>query len=130
MPRILATRGFDRWRKKASVSDAALRVAVAEMQRGLIDADLGGGLVKKRIPLPGRGKRGGARTLLATNFAGRWIFLTGYAKNEQSDLSPGDLDLFRKVTKDLLVATEAWLSQAVAAGDLKEYDHVEETPKA
>jgi hypothetical protein len=130
VPRILATRAFDRWRKKADVTDGILRAAVGEMQRGLIDADLGGGLVKKRIPLPGRGKRGGARTLLATNLAGRWIFLTGYAKNEQSDLSPGDVDLFRKAAKDLLAATDAWLSRAVAAGDLKEYDHAEEDPQA
>jgi len=35
------------------------------MRRGLIDADLGGHLVKKRVPLPGRGKSGGARTIVA-----------------------------------------------------------------
>jgi hypothetical protein len=37
------------------------------MANGLIDADLGGGIVKKRIALPGQGKRGSTRTLLATN---------------------------------------------------------------
>jgi hypothetical protein len=44
------------------------------MERGLIDANLGGGIIKKRVALPGRGKRGGARTLVATNSANRWFF--------------------------------------------------------
>lgn len=57
------------------------------MERGLIDADLGGGVYKKRIALPGRGKRGITRTLIATNRANRWIFLTGFEKMNEA-ISP------------------------------------------
>jgi len=57
--------------RKTELSDQALCDAVSEMERGLIDADLGGGVVKKRVPLPGRGKRGGTRTLVATNKSNR-----------------------------------------------------------
>jgi hypothetical protein len=48
-----------------------LRVAVEETAAGLIDADLGGRVYKKRVPLPGRGKRGGARTLIGTDLGER-----------------------------------------------------------
>ncbi len=118
--RLLLTRGFDRWRRKAKVADAVLRRAVAEMRRGLVDADLGGGLFKKRIPLPGRGKRGGARTLLATNRGGRWIFLTGYAKNEIADLSPRETDAFRELAKDMLKLAEHDLDRLLALGEFTE----------
>ena len=62
---------------KTEITDSSLCAAVLEMTQGLIDADLGGGVVKKRVGLAGRGKRGGARTLLATNKSNRWFFLFG-----------------------------------------------------
>jgi hypothetical protein len=64
--RVFRTRTFTRWLRKAALTDTALLIAVSEMQQGLIDADLGGHLVKKRVALPGQGKRGGARTIVAT----------------------------------------------------------------
>jgi len=57
------------------LNDLLLKAAVSEIQRGLLEADLGGGIVKKRIALPGRGKRGSTRTLLATNREDRWFFM-------------------------------------------------------
>ncbi len=67
MNRAFKTRHFSRWMRKTELIDEALCGAVREMSQGLIDADLGGGVVKKRVGLAGRGKRGGARTLVATN---------------------------------------------------------------
>lgn len=64
---VFKVRDFDRWMRKTSLSDEALCVAVAEMAAGLVDADLGGGVLKKRIAVPGKGKSGGFRTLVATN---------------------------------------------------------------
>ena len=62
MQRVFKTRHFNRWMHKTELTDRALCLAVAEMAKGLFDADLGGGVVKKRVGLAGRGKRGGART--------------------------------------------------------------------
>ncbi len=62
--------------------------AVSEMERGLVDADLGGGVVKKRVALPGRGKRGGARTLVATNRGDRWFFVYGFEKSVRTTSQP------------------------------------------
>lgn len=56
--RIFKPRVFARWMQKTDLSDTLLLNAVAEMERGLIDADLGGGAIKKRIALPNRGKSG------------------------------------------------------------------------
>lgn len=64
--------------RKAGLTDDALRDAVTETVLGLIDADLGGHVVKKRLALPGQGKRGGARTIVATRLADRWFFLYGF----------------------------------------------------
>ena len=71
MKRVFKTRQFARWARKGRLADDALCVAVPEMAKGLIDADLGGGVVKKRVALPGRGKSAGSRTLVATNKADR-----------------------------------------------------------
>ncbi|HLR13312.1 MAG TPA: type II toxin-antitoxin system RelE/ParE family toxin, partial [Burkholderiaceae bacterium] len=73
MRRVFKTRTFTGSMKKAGLTDAALCAAVEEMSQGLIDADLGGYVVKKRVALSGQGKRGGARTIVATKMAGRWL---------------------------------------------------------
>jgi hypothetical protein len=64
---IFKTRHFARWARKTGLVDSLLKAAVLEIQCGLLEADPGGGIVKKRIALPGRGKRGSTRTLLVTN---------------------------------------------------------------
>ena len=77
--RIFKTRYFNRWSRKTELTDESLCKAVSEMERGLVDADLGGGVVKKRVALSGHGKRGGARTLVVTNRDDRWFFVYGFA---------------------------------------------------
>jgi hypothetical protein len=85
------TKYFGRWAKKADLTDRALLSAVEEIRRGLVDADLGGGLLKKRIALPGRGKSGSTRTILATNRNDRWFFVYGFEKNERENISSTEL---------------------------------------
>jgi hypothetical protein len=75
MQMIFKTRHFNRWARKANLPDSPLCQAVTEIRQGLIDADLGGGIIKKRVALPGHGKRGSTRTLLATNRNDRWVFV-------------------------------------------------------
>ena len=76
---------------KTGLADPDLFQSVIEMEAGLIDADLGGQLVKKRIALPGRGKRGGARTIVATNRGDRWYFIFGFGKNERANIDQHEL---------------------------------------
>ena len=78
---IYKTRIFHRWANDEGLTDAAICDAVKEMNNGLFDADLGGGLFKKRIAKQGKGKSGGFRTLLATNRGDKWFFIFGFQKN-------------------------------------------------
>ncbi len=100
--------------------DQSLLNAVKEIKEGLVDADLGGGLFKKRIALPGRGKRGSTRTILATNRSEKWFFLFGFEKNERGNISGNDLEGLKLIAVDLLKLTKTQLSESVRDGALVE----------
>ena len=109
--------------RKTELTDSALLNAVEEMVQGLIDADLGGGVVKKRIGLAGRGKRGGARTLVATNKGNRWFFVFGFEKNERANIADDELEALRDIAEQLLARTGSQLDEAVKEGTLQEICH-------
>ena len=93
------------------------------MVGGLVDADLGGDVLKKRVALPGRGKRGGARTLVATRRASRWFFVFGFEKNEKANVSRTELEALQWLAKQLLDLTGRQLEVAVQDGSLQEICH-------
>jgi hypothetical protein len=93
------------------------------MERGLIDADLGAGVVKKRVPLPGQGKRSSTRTLVATNKGNCWFFVYGFEKNRRANVAAQELDALQKLAGDLLNRTESDLDQASLDGTLQEICH-------
>ncbi len=123
MRRVFKTRHFVRWMRKTALTDEALCLAVQEMADGLIDADLGGHIVKKRVALPGRGKSGGARTLVATQKGGRWFFVFGFEKNERANISPTELEALQVLAAELLALTGEQLMAAVEDGALQEICH-------
>ncbi|NLR74176.1 type II toxin-antitoxin system RelE/ParE family toxin [Leeia aquatica] len=115
---IYKTRSFEKWAGKEGLTDAALAAAVAEMENGLIDADLGGHVVKKRIALPGRGKSGGARTLLAYRTQDRAFFVYGFAKNERDNIDSQELKALKRLATIMLSWTATQLAHAVQQGKL------------
>jgi hypothetical protein len=123
MRRVFKTRHFTRWMRKSELTDSALCRAVSEMVAGLVDADLGGGVVKKRVALPGRGKSGSARTLLATNKASRWFFVFGFEKNEKDNISTAELEALQRVATDLLRLNTDELAAHISSAALKEICH-------
>jgi hypothetical protein len=123
MKRVFKTRHFSRWMRKTELTDNALCRAIEEMVQGLLDADLGGGVVKKRVGLAGRGKRGGARTLVATNKGNRWFFVFGFEKNEKTNISDDELEALQDIAAVLLVRTSRQLDEAIAEGALQEICH-------
>ena len=88
--------------------------------RMVIDADLGGGVVKKRVALPGRGKSGGSRTLVATNQVDRWFFVFAFEKNERANISDKELEALRATAADLLKLSSDELDDAVVQEILQE----------
>jgi hypothetical protein len=117
---VYKTKVFIRWQGKQGLSDAALCAAIEEMKRGLFDADLGGGLFKKRIARPGQGKSGGYRTLIATNRNSRWIFVYGFAKNERSNIDKDEAEALKALTGYLMGLSQAALEKACRSGELTE----------
>ncbi len=107
--------------------DASLCTAVNEMATGLIDADLGGRVFKKRVPMPGRGKRGGARTLVGSNLGDRWFFLFGFEKNDRATVDARELASLRKIAAVLLALDSTLLGRSVAEGELMEICREEES---
>lgn len=123
MDRIFITKSFDRWFRKTDLTDDALRNAVLEMAAGLIDADLGAGVFKKRVALAGRGKRSGARVLVASNIGDRWIFLFGFEKNTRANISDQELKVLQVMGQIFLNWSTAELSAALREGHLKEINY-------
>ena len=123
MKRVLKTRRFCRWMRKTQLDDIMLRKAIREMENGLVDADLGGNIFKKRVALPGRGKRGSVRTLIATNQGDRWIFMYGFEKNERENITQAELTAIQGIARDYLEFSELVLMAIIACGQLEEVCH-------
>ena len=92
------------------------------MVEGLVDASLGGHLFKKRVAAPGRGKRGGLRTIIAYRAAGTAFYLYGFAKNEQTDIEDEVLGMLRTVATELLAHDSSRLQELLSTGELIEVD--------
>lgn len=123
MQRILKRPKFNQWARKERLSDLVLDKAIQEIMEGLIDADLGQGIVKKRVALPGRGKRKASRTLIATNWQDRWIFLYGFTKNERENITAEELEGWQALALDYLKLSNKQLDLLVHKGELLEVLH-------
>ena len=124
--RIFVTKPFGRFCRKAGIPDRALSSAVREIERGLIDANLGGGVLKKRVARAGGGKSGGFRTLLAFRSELRTVFIFGFAKNAVGNIFPAQLASLKEAAEVYLGLTDDEMDEALRAGALREVVYVEE----
>lgn len=123
--RILLVKSFRRFQRREGITDKALAEAIARAEKGLVDASLGGGLIKQRVARPGKGKSGGYRTIIAYREATRAVFLLGFAKSEQDNIDDDELADLKKVGAAALGNTEPAIDSAVEAQTLWEIDHDE-----
>ncbi len=120
--RAFKVKAFAKWASGEGLDDHALASAVIEMEQGLIDARLGGQVVKKRVALPGRGKRGSTRTLIAFKQGDKAFFIHGFAKNERANVSDKELRALKSLAKELLNYAAPALAKATKAGELIEIE--------
>lgn len=120
MTRILKRKDFARWQAGEKLPDAALCKAVKEMEGGLIDADLGGSLYKKRVARPGGGKSGGYRTLLSARIGSRYVFLHGFPKNDKANITQDEKKALQFAGKVFLELSSENLLKILQAGVLLE----------
>ena len=81
-----------RFARREAISDRALCDAIARAERGLIDADLGGNVIKQRIPRPHQGRSGGFRSIILFRAAERAVFVYGFVKNDQEQDQRGQFE--------------------------------------
>lgn len=111
--RILKHRSFHQWAKSERISDKLLKNAVDEMENGLYDGNIGSGLYKKRIALPGGGKSGGYRTLLTFRKEERAVFIYGFSKNDRDNIDKMEEKIYRLLAKDFLGMDEELLRKMI-----------------
>jgi hypothetical protein len=118
--RVFKNKAFARFTRKARITDAVLCEAIANASRGLIDADLGGGVVKQRIARQGGGKSGGFRTIILFRIGERAFFVHGFAKNEQDNIRDDELAAFKLLAAEMLAYDDEALARAIGNGTLTE----------
>ena len=120
---IFLTRGVVRFSRRQRIADASLSEAIERAERGTIDADLGGGLIKQRVARPGQGRSGGFRMIVAYRAAGRAVFLYAFAKSDRDNIDNDELEALRTIGANWLAASAELVGQAIEDGDLKEIEH-------
>ncbi len=118
--RIFKTRWFARFARGELIADRSLSQAVARAEQGLVDADLGGGVIKQRVARPGQGRSSGYRMLIAYRAGHRAVFLYGFAKRERANISPNELVTLREIGAAWLRADARRIAQALREGALQE----------
>lgn len=120
--RIFKTRWFARYVKRERIETALLVEAIERAGSGLIDADLGGHVIKQRIARQGKGRSGGYRTLIAFRSGTRAVFLYGFAKNERENIDASELATLKEIAAAWMAADEGKIAKAIADGVLQELE--------
>lgn len=118
----LKTKWFTKWARKNDIADKHLNEAVKNIESELSTANLGANIYKVRLSRKGSGKSGGFRTILVFKASERAVFLYGFAKNEQDNISKTELAMFKKLGKDLLLLNQQELITAIKSNALQEIE--------
>ncbi len=103
--RIFKSRWFQRFARKEEIADASLREAVARAERGQIDADLGGGVIKQRIARPGQGRSKGFRTIILFRRGAMAFFVYGFSKSQRTNIDINEEEQFKEAAKHVAPRT-------------------------
>ena len=118
--RIFKTKWFVRFARDERISDNSLRQAIERAERGNVDADLGGGVIKQRVARAGQGRSRGYRVLIAYRAGDRAVFLYGFAKKERENIGDDELATLRELAAAWFAADKEHLEQAMQEGILQE----------
>ena len=120
---IFKTKWFMRYARQERIDDHSLLEAIERAERGLVDADLGGGIIKQRVARTGQGRSGGFRLLVGYRSGNIAVFLYGFAKNERDNITPDDLDTLREIGAAWVAAKKEHLENAIKEGILAEVNY-------
>ena len=118
--KVFRTKEFAKFSRREKIADVQLCEAAERADNGLVDADLGGGLIKQRIARPGQGRSGGYRTLMAFRSKARTVFVYGFAKNERGNIDHDELKYWQQVARSFLQMDETSLNTLIGKFELME----------
>jgi hypothetical protein len=118
--RIFQSRWFKRFARKEGLADNVLWEAVARAEKGQIDADLGGEVIKQRIGRLGQGSSKGYRTIILFRRGTRAFFVYGFSKSQRANIDNDELEQFKEASKLVLALNEAQLAVRLKRGDFVE----------
>ena len=123
--RIFKTKWFIRFARKQGIKDSKLIKAIEEIEEGLNDGDLGGGLMKKRVARTGEGKSGSYRTIVVYRSKIRSVFVYAFPKNKKANLSPEELEAYKELAGLFLSYQDGEIAKALREGELREVNYGE-----
>ena len=124
--RVFRTKPFTRFANHEGITDTELCDAIRRVEKGLLDADLGGGVIKLRLARAGRGKSGGLRSIVLFRHGEKAFFVYGFAKSTQDNIKRDELLVFRKLAVSMLALNDKALAAAIRNGTITELDYDQE----
>jgi len=124
--RIFKNKWFTKFTKKERISDKKLCEMVKNIEKGLIDVDYGGGVLKQRLARPNQGKSAGYRCIILFRYKERAFFVYGFPKNERDNISQEDEQGFKELSEQMFDLSKDDLDQLLASGALVEVAYNEQ----
>ena len=124
--KVFKTKWFVRFVRRVGITDSTLIEAIREMENGLIDADYGGGLVKKRVARDGGGKSGGYRSIIAYRSNTRCVFMFCFSKNDKENLDKAEVAAYKNAAAVYLGFSEMEIVIAVEKREMEEVEYHDE----
>jgi hypothetical protein len=118
--RTFKSKWFQRFATKEGIADAVLCETVARAEKGQIDANLGGWVIKQRVARPGQGRSKGYRTIVVFRRGTQAFFVYGFAKSQRANIDDDEKEQFKEAAKHLLALTEGQLAALLKRGDFME----------
>lgn len=94
--------------------------AVDRAEKGLVDADLGGGVIKQRIARPGESKSKGYRSIVLYRRGDKAFFVYGFPKGDLGDIRDDEQGQFKKAAKSILALSDEQICKLIANGQFEE----------
>jgi hypothetical protein len=123
---VFKTKWFARFARQESIADVSLLEAIQRAERGLIDADLGGGLIKQRVARPGKGRSGGYRAVIAYRMGNRAVFIFALAKSDRENFAENELQAAREIAKIWIPAPAERIAHGIEESELFEVQYGKE----
>ena len=117
---IFKNKAFAKFARKEQISDAKLWEAVTAAEKGNIDADYGGGVIKQRIARTNQGKSGGYRAIIYYRQADKAFFVYGFSKNARDNIEEDEERELKRQAKITFALSNEQLLKLLENGTYQE----------